>query len=193
MKGNREDITNFFSSLSNAIYENCGKNVIVDVTILGGTYFVLNDLRENSPDVDFLVESDAGYKILSTVGVQTARKFNFDLDIMTDKTLHNIILPNNYQRKLRSYKRDRSSRPNLRVFTLSPYHILISKIARYSDKDKKDIFLMMNSGKFSIKKKILEKEIKNFNLNSIQNIFDKNYADFINSYKDKLKKSLFEW
>ncbi|MEC8220481.1 MAG: DUF6036 family nucleotidyltransferase [Nanoarchaeota archaeon] len=191
MQGDREFMLNFFQELDYKIHEKYN-DIQISATILGGCFFVLHSLRENSPDIDLLINDSSSYRIISEIGIPLAKEKGITLDLMYGNTLEKINLPDNYMRYVKPLKRERNKRKHLKLWTLSPYHILISKISRYSDKDKNDIKLIMNSGKFLIRRKELERAVKNFKANEIKSIFEKNYNDFLQKYEKKLVLSWWE-
>jgi len=180
---NREGIFNLFSELDSQLTNK------TNIIILGGTFFVLKDLRESSKDRDIIVEGTQ-YREVSSLLPQIASRYEMTVDIMSNRTLGDIILPENYLKSLKLYRRARKL-IFVRIWTLSPYFILISKISRYTEKDKKDIELILNSGKFTIRKRILKNNIRVINFGSRKNIFNRNYEEFLEKYGDKLKLNIF--
>lgn len=192
MQADRIFMLEFFKQLNEKIVEKYGPTIQIKFYILGGTFFVMNSLRNNSPDIDILCPEGQSYKILTQIGIPLAKEFEISLDLLYKNTLDCTFLPKNYSRLARPYKRERSNHPNLKIWTLSPYHIILSKLARYSPKDVNDINLIMTSGKFKIRKKELLKQKNLYDYSAIKSKFENNFKEFLNKYEPIFKKSWLE-
>ena len=164
MQGDREFMLSFFLDLDKGIGKKYPEAKL-SACILGGCFFVLHSLRENSPDIDLIISDSTSYRIITEIGTPLAKEKGITLDLMYGTTMNKVNLPENYLKFTKPLKREKGKRKHLLLLTMSPYHVLTSKISRYSEKDKNDINLIMTSNKFKIRKKEFEKSLKNFKPN----------------------------
>ncbi|MCA9487264.1 hypothetical protein H6501_05940 [Candidatus Woesearchaeota archaeon] len=205
---NRDELFLFFSELDKQLSEKY-PNIKIDIFLLGGTYFVLEELRPSSLDIDILLLDAASYRIVLEVAESVKKKYfsllldrgletkytlsDFSFDILFGVQLGEIFLPKNFSNMAKQYRRSRSSFTCIKLWTLSPYDILISKLFRNQEKDARDIALLMDSGHFRFRKKILERRMEAFQMNSYQRVLLKrNYSMFLQKFEDKLFSSLWQ-
>jgi hypothetical protein len=191
MKGDVEELYNIFEEIDKEIERKYG-DIKIKVNLLGGSFFVLNQLRKNSLDIDFLVESSEAYRVLNEVADHILKEHNMTMDILYGGTLVEKILPSNYTKHSKLLKRDKNKRKHLEIWTLSPYYILLSKIDRYNEKDKNDIDLIFNSEKFKIRKATFFKLLRTMNVSLIKVRYKKNLIDFLSKYEDKMEIGFLE-
>lgn len=192
MELDRELILNFFSDLDKEIEEKYGQEILIEIYLLGGAFFVINKLRKLSPDIDVLVQGSTSYRILNEIGPKIAKNYNISLDILSDRVLGESKLPQNFLKNTKVYRRVRTKYKHIKLLTLSPYDILISKISRNLKKDELDIDYIMTSGKFKIRKKILETHIRGFSFGPSYENFKKNLEQFYLKYEKNLHKTYWE-
>jgi len=157
----------------------------VDIIILGGCFLVLNGLKPSSPDIDMIIEGNSYNKIVY-ITKQLNKKYSYEIDVMTEGYIENIQLPENYIKDVKRYRRYRSNFRFVRLWLLSPYDIIISKINRWKRKDVDDINTILSA--FSIKRKKFDKRLTRFKIVSKQ-IFNKNLSQFYTLFEKKLKSS----
>lgn len=192
MSLNIKQTLEFFKELNNEITTKYNNQIQIKFYILGGTFFLMKQLRKNSPDIDILASDNESYNILLQTGIPIAKKHKISLDLLSNKTLNTTILPENFHRLAKPYRKNRNNHPNLKIWTLSPYHILLSKIFRHKPKDISDINLIMTSGKFQIRKKRLLQEKRKYNYSSNTTEFENNFNNFLKEYNQYFKKTWFE-
>ena len=188
----RELLLNFFSDLDKEIEERYGKEILIEIYLLGGAFFVINKLRKLSPDIDVLTQGSTSYRILNEVGHKIAKNYNIKLDILSDGILGESKLPQNFLKSTKIYRRVRTKYKHIKLLTLSPYDILISKISRNLKKDLIDIDYIMTSGKFKIRRKILQTHIKGFSFGANYENFNQNLIEFYKKYEQNLHKTYWE-
>ena len=176
----------------NDIEEKYVKEILIEIYLLGGAFFVINKLRKLSPDIDILVQGSTSYRILNEVGHKVAKNYSISLDIFSEGMLGEKKLPSNFLKSAKIYRRVKTKFKHIKLLTLSPYDILISKISRGLEKDKIDINYIMTSNKFKIRRKILETHIRGFRFGPEYERFNKNLIEFYKIYEKNLHKTYWE-
>ena len=172
------DLINYFIDMNNLL------NKKVDICILGGSVFVLYQLRPSSPDLDILVEGSDYYQVVKAAK-SLEKKYKFNVDILSNGNLENIQMPKNYMKRAKRYNKYKREFPNIRLWTLYVYDIIISKIHRWNKKDIVDINFWINHNR--IFRHRLEKRINNYHIpNRLR--FEKNLDEFYKLFGSKLKE-----
>lgn len=155
----------------------------INICIIGGSFFVLSRLKPATPDIDMIVEERAYDDMIK---IKDRLKTKFKVDILTDRWTGDMQLPRNYMKRARRYRRYRRKFPHIRLWTLSIYDMIITKINRWNKKDIEDINTMMS--KFNIYRRRFEKRVNKYpNKDRLR----KNLNEFYHIFDSKLKWSLF--
>jgi len=176
----KSNIINYFKDIDNHLDDT------VDICVLGGSVFVLMKIKTASPDIDFIVEGEAYNSILKIHNIIKG-KYSFNLDILTDRWIGDVQLPDNYMKRAKRYRRFRSGFKHIRLWTLSLYDIIISKIYRWKYKDIEDINTIVSI--YQIDDVKLRKRINKFNIPHKHN-FEDNLKQFYKLFGSKLKNHL---
>lgn len=137
----------------------------ITLVAAGGTAMTLSGLKPSTIDVDFCIESknaDMFKKII--------KNNKFKIDLFQDGYIFSEQLPDDYIEKSNKIEIDLK---NIELRTLSPIDLIITKIARYNERDEEDIAHIFKSNK--IEKKELEKRFKQIRDTFAGNIDDYNY------------------
>jgi len=159
----------------------------IDICILGGCFFVLRRLKPASPDLDIIVEGKDYTPVLKIVDI-LKKKYKFSVDILTDRWLENIQLPRNYMKRARRYRRYRRRFSHIRLWTLSIYDIIISKIYRWEKKDVDDVNILVSH--YRVFRHKLERRINKCHILNKRH-FDKNLDEFYRLFGSKLKEKVW--
>ena len=101
----KETIFEIFKELDDRINN---INEKIDIYVLGGTFFVLRELRNSSPDVDIIVEG-SNYNIIAKELSPVGKKFNVEIDLLTNRWLNKIRLPENYTKNIKQKTKSSTS------------------------------------------------------------------------------------
>lgn len=111
------------------------------ITAVGGTALTLLGLKPSTRDVDFCIQSKdlAIFKRLT-------KNAKFKVDIFTDGFIFSEQLPDDYMEKSRKTSNDLK---NISLRTLSPVDIILTKAARYNERDEEDIATITKANKIN--------------------------------------------
>ncbi|NOZ80510.1 MAG: hypothetical protein GXP63_02460 [DPANN group archaeon] len=182
----RKDVLRYFQALDAELTQEKRK---INLYIIGGCYLMLQDIKPSSPDIDILVEQKDWTAINNAIGrLKHARPDGlkpFDIDLLNDRWLGEFQIPKNFSKDTKRYRRMRHRMKHLALYTLSPYDILISKIARWKKKDIDDINALLD--KKVIQRHKLEKRIQRCYIPQ-KKTFKKHYDMFISLFGGRLKE-----
>lgn len=120
------------------------------ITAVGGTAMTLLGLKPSTIDIDFCIESKN-----APLFNKLTKKSKFKIDLFQDGYIFSEQLPNDYIAKSNKIGIDLK---NIELKTLSPIDIIITKIARYNERDEEDINVLFKTS--IIEKKELETRFK---------------------------------
>ncbi len=162
----------------------------IDIFAVGGTALTLLDMKDSTRDVDFNIDSREGYeeikKLFKNMDFNPIEEnkwmtdIGFRIDLFEQGYIFCTQLLEDYQKKSKKIK----DFGNIRLFAISPYDIIITKIARMDERDLEDIKTIFKKDKIDIKK-LSERFIKTMDNSFISNANDNMLL--------LLKKKLAEW
>lgn len=118
----------------------------VTLIAIGGTALSLFELKENTHDIDCMIESDD--ELLRVDVIVSFHKMGYSTEIQEKGTIVLFDLPPDYIKRAISYDKNDSFK-NLRLLILSPLDVLLTKLSRYEQKDRVDIAAILMTFKFS--------------------------------------------
>jgi len=143
----------------------------ITLVAVGGTAMTLLGLKSSTIDVDFCIES----KDKKFFEIKNAK---FKIDFFLDGYIFSEQLPEDYIEKSSKVE---ANLENIDLRTLSPMDIIITKTARYNERDEEDITSLVKSTK--IKKKELEERFR-----QVRETFAGNIKDYDYNFKIVLKR-----
>lgn len=173
----KEEMIAFFIDLDSKLEEK------TNICFFGGCFFVLMGIKSSSPDIDILVNGDDYSRVTRAIR-EIKDNYPFKVDVLTDRWLGEIRLPENFMKTAKPYRRYRSKMNNIKLWQLSIYDMIISKIARWQEKDIKDIETLLTV--FRVKRNKLQKRINHFDIHK-KIEFKEHQVEFYNLFDDKLK------
>lgn len=128
-KVDKEQVIAFLKD-ADAILGKKGENI--SIYCVGGTFLILDDVRELSKDIDFTV-SPIEYRIFEEVVNQIKRKYDFSIDCFHDGWLPNCHLAPDFYDKAKEVLKGKFK--NIKVYLISNIDLVISKILSNRDRD----------------------------------------------------------
>lgn len=105
----------------------------VELTAVGGTAMTLLGLKDSTLDIDFDVEADRAIGFRKTLA---RLHHGYRIDLYTGGLIFSQQLPEDYAEKRIPVKTDFRK---IRLYTLNPLDIIVTKIGRLNDRDIEDI------------------------------------------------------
>ena len=124
----------------------------ITVVAVGGTAMTLHNAKESTIDVDFTIPAEdfaEFHRVLDLV------PHGFKVDTWNNGMVFSQDLPDDYLENSRSV---RTKMKNMKVKTLDPLDIIVTKIGRLNERDKEDIATCIK--KFKITKAQIKKRAK---------------------------------
>ncbi len=132
MINTKKDLLNWLKKIDNKLDQ-----PLVLIAI-GGTAMTLLNLKESTRDIDFCVEGK-NYKRFKKL----AKDDKFKVDIFVDGFIFSEQLPEDYIKISAEYKE--VDFKNIKLKTLNPLDIIITKAARLNERDEEDIAALIKN------------------------------------------------
>lgn len=110
----------------------------ITLIAVGGTAMTLLNLKESTKDIDFCIKSEDSGRFKKLV-----KGAKFKVDIFTDGFIFSEQLPDDYVDISTKYKEVDFN--NITLKMLNPLDIIITKAARYNERDEEDIATLVKT------------------------------------------------
>ncbi len=128
------------------------------LTAIGGTALTLLGLKDASWDIDFILEKkDPVLKAAVTVEFWNR---GYDIQIQEKGLIVVTVLPKDYQKRSLEDEEISQKLRNIKLRILSPLDIILTKLARFDTKDKKDIAGILE--KFNFTFDVIERRFQQY-------------------------------
>lgn len=153
---------------------------------IGGTGLNLIGLKNETLDIDFIIESDSN--LLHAIVTVAILNLGYETQIQRRGKIVTYNLPSNYVEKSITADINKNFK-NLTILILSPLDILISKLGRYVDKDIEDIARILLTCRYPLEQ--IEARFKEFydKYGGDKKQFTANFEKFKRQYKQVLSQT----